>query len=139
LREILTLNGEANVEEEREHPGLTYREPESFRTEAAAKKRELLFKLQKERRKRQVKDSKARLPEFVEAPDTLVNFRILHLAEEEDGHTQWFPARVIGVYAANLAKPMQTEYSIVYDIDNEGDSWNFPLLQDLKKGDLILL
>lgn len=41
--------------------------------------------------------------------------------------------------SASLRKSLLTEFYIVYDIDAEGDSWNFPLLHDLKKGDVIIL
>ena len=86
-----------------------------------------------------MKASRELLPKFEEAPELLVGKQVLHQAEEEgEGLVQWFEAKVIAIAEAHR-KPLDTKYVIKYDIEPPEQSWTFPLLKDLKKGDLIIV
>jgi serine protease inhibitor len=54
------------------------------------------------------------------------------------GEIAWFDARVLRVAIFNEINPIKTEYIVHYDIEDDNTTWNFPLLSDLKNGDLIV-
>lgn len=54
----------------------------------------------------------------------------------ENNTIQWFDAKVISIKTIK-ADAIKTEYNIRYD-DCPDDIWFFPLLMDLKKGDLLV-
>jgi hypothetical protein len=66
----------------------------------------------------------------------MVGVRVQHRCEEPVGTVMWFDATVTGI-ATRKNDPLSTEYTIVYD-ETSDDTWTFPLLRDLKRGDLII-
>ena len=61
---------------------------------------------------------------------------VTHRTREDDGTVEWFSAKVTDM-GAKKANVLNTVYTIVYD-DFQEDTYYFPLLMDLKKGDLII-
>ena len=53
--------------------------------------------------------------------------------------TMWYAAKVDSINCANAEMPIKTEYDVIYDDDEEDVYWRFPLLMDLKKGDLMII
>ena len=84
-----------------------------------------------------VKDQKEKLPVYIANPESIVGCAIHHKCKE-DGEIAWFDARVLRVAIFNEINPIKTEYIVHYDNEDDNTTWNFPLLSDLKNGDLIV-
>ncbi|ELT89447.1 hypothetical protein CAPTEDRAFT_212803 [Capitella teleta] len=134
LAEILARNDGAS---EVPAPTLVYKEPEDIDQATVEKKRELKLKLEKARKSRQAAKAKERLPALVSDPSSLVGQRFLHQCNEPGEPAQWYPATVRGIHKQGK-EPFNTEFKVVYDEDEE-ETWHFPLLKDLRNGDMILI
>ena len=66
----------------------------------------------------------------------MVGKAIQHLCKV-DNDAEWFRA-VVRDLVEIKNDPMNIEYNIIYD-DYPEEVWTFPLLRDLKNGDLIIL
>ena len=134
LREVLMLN-ESGEEAEVATTTLTLRDASEMDEEIELKKKEVKKKLEVARKARQAKKAKELLPKFLDDPSLLVQSRVLHNCCEDGAAAQWYPATVLGIAVERNA--IQTLFTIGYE-DEEG-TYDFSLLSDLKKGDLILL
>ena len=82
------------------------------------------------------------LSAYTSNPDLIVNKRIKHKAKNEDGTEEaWYIADILEIVKRSEHDEMdkvrkETFYHIRYEIDNQ--EWDFPLLQDIKNGDLII-
>ena len=139
LRQILHLNGDEK--EMQEATKLKYRPDEDVRVAMASKKQELLKAIQTGRTSNQVKQQKLGKDEYLLHPEKLVDKRVKHKCKEvRDGVkvVDWFDGHVLSVESMGDSAE-GTLYNITYDEDPKGNNWVFPLLQDIKKGDLIVL
>jgi E1A/CREB-binding protein len=115
---------------------LTYNTKETMTTNVKRSKTEMLAKVAEQRNKLKAKQQLVLLPEYYDNPETLIGKNIKHKCREEDGTVEWFSARVTGIHRLKQ-NPLQTEFEVIYD-DFPDDTWHFPLLSDLKVGDLII-
>ena len=94
-------------------------------------------KLLEAKRKRQNSAQVANLlPVYLENPASLVGTIFHHKCREEDGEIEWFRGRVVSIRARKHS-PEKTEFNVEYDLFPD-DTWFFPMLNDLKKGDVVL-
>ena len=121
----------------------TYERPSSFlkgkneRDKAFAEgKEELTKKMLEARMKRFTsKQAKEHLPMLLQKPELLVGKRVHHLLDDE-GSENWQAGTVLCIQKHNKNR-MRVVYSIAYT-DDPDILLSFPLLVDLKKGDLII-
>ena len=105
-----------------------------------AEKGKLYLKLQEARKKRIISQQKDKLPIYLKDPGLLVQKRVKHRVVEEKGEESfWCDGIVQKITKQNAGDSLHTEYQVHYDIEEESKTWKFPLLIDLKKGDLIIL
>ena len=91
------------------------------------------------RRKRCIKQQQELLPKFEEKPELLVQKRVLHkFVEEGTTEPEWFKAKVVVIILKNVKYPLKSNCVIKYDEEDDDTSWQFLILADFKKGDLIL-
>jgi len=77
------------------------------------------------------------LPELLLNPQAIVNRKFKHKCKDpENGTIEWYKGKVICVHRHN-DNPIKTEFTVKYEEDE--DEWFFPLLQDLKNGDLMFV
>ncbi|VDI41863.1 Hypothetical predicted protein [Mytilus galloprovincialis] len=114
---------------------MSYKSEDQIQESLQSKKNILFSKLSGERLSRQIKQQKESLPYYVEKPKDLVG-KIISQKCSENNTIQWFDAQVISIKKLK-ADTVKTEYNIRYD-DCPDDVWFFPLLMDLKKGDLLI-
>ncbi|XP_060585907.1 uncharacterized protein LOC132741695 [Ruditapes philippinarum] len=135
LGKILDLN-EALEYDENEQEGLLYKDIDISRQKVNEKKSELVKTMLKARDKRKVDQQKTKLPHYLQKPEDLVGKRVSHKCLE-NGNEMWFLGDVIGIKKVT-ENTLKTEYNIKYD-DEPEETWFFPLLSDLKNGDLMIL
>jgi hypothetical protein len=93
-------------------------------------------KLLEDRRKRQNSAQVANLlPVYLENPASLVGTIFHHKCRDEDGKIEWFRRRIVSVHARKHSTE-KTEYNVEYDLF-PNDTWFFPMLMDLRKGDVV--
>jgi len=136
LKEILEQNDINDIDTEEIKPGLFYRDLDESRSQINVKKNELTETLFKAREKRKLDQQKKTLPEYIENPNKLVGRNIQHKCVE-NGSEMWFNAKVLSVKQVNK-DTIKTEYNVQYEEDKDS-IWFFPLLIDLKKGDLMIM
>jgi hypothetical protein len=102
-----------------------------------SEKVKLREKLLAARQKRVLKEKKKR-DIYIVDQEKLVGMRIKHNCADNDDAGDWFDAQVLAL-GKKSDNPLKTEYTVKYDIDDDDTSWQFNLLMDLKKGDLIIL
>ena len=108
--------------------------------ELEAQKVKLFEKLKEARVKRKSKKSKNLLEDILLCPEKLVACRIKHkVPETGDDIPEWFDGTVIKIEKINTKFPSKTLFEVQYDVDGEGVSHDFPLLAELKKGNLIIM
>ena len=87
-----------------------------------------------------IKQFNVLLPIYLSDPRALIGKSVFHkcveLNEEGKEEVDWFHAKVNDI-KKKCDDPLKTEYSIEYDIQ-PGNIWVFPLLVDLKRGDLVI-
>ena len=136
LKEIIVLN-----------PGLSDQPQQSSSTshenlgsKVQQQKKLLKKKVQDLRNKMAIKQQKDILPQLIANPKLLVKRRVKHnVVEEDSDDTFWCEGTVLDVVEDNERQPIKTIYLIHYDIEDDDVLWEFSLLKDMKKGDLILL
>ena len=133
LKQILQVN---DIQEEGNERGLRYLPMSEVQDRVETNKRAMVAKLKKERIQRQVQQQKAQASRYVENIELLVGKHVQHLCREPGEDAVWCHATVTGIYkcTANVRK---TEYTLQYDTCPD-DTWNFPLIMDLTKGDLLV-
>ena len=110
---------------------------DTFKDNAEDAKREIFKKLfDCRKRRRNMHQVNSLLPIFINDPEPLVGREIHHKCFE-NGEVEWFRATVKSVHKLNKDHPAKTYYNVIYDESVE-DTWRFPLLVDLKKGDLVV-
>ena len=75
-------------------------------------------------------------------PEKLVSCRIKHKVQETEDNRpipEWFDSTVIKIEEINTKFPSKTLFEVQHDVDGEGVSYDFPLLAELKKGNLIIM
>lgn len=100
------------------------------------KKQKLNKELLKGRERRKVENQKKLLPIYIESPEKLVGMKVEHKCVDAEKEF-WFPAKVTGIKSLKT-NPLKTEYNIIYD-ENPEETWFFPLLTDMKNGDLVVV
>ncbi|VDI77284.1 Hypothetical predicted protein [Mytilus galloprovincialis] len=137
LTKILELNDLNDDEQDSvsSECAMSYKSEDQIQESLQSKKNILFSKLSGERLSRQIKQQKESLPYYVENPKDLVGKKISQKCSENNT-IQWFDAQVISIKKLK-ADTVKTEYNIRYD-DCPDDVWFFPLLMDLKKGDLLI-
>ena len=126
LKELIRLNPVRSMESKEEEPSASKLRPKEQRdVQFQVEKSRLYVRLQDARKKRLISHQKEKLPELLADPEKLVGKRIKH--------------KVLGLTENNLENPIKTIYKTHYDIDPIDANWNFPLLVDLRKGDVIIL
>ena len=110
-------------------------------TEVLEKQKEKLKNtLQEARTKRQSNRCKEMLETFTRSPYLLVGKRIKHKAQEsKEAIPEWNDGTVRKIDYLDKEQGTKTLYDIVYDIDGEDHPYSFPLLNDLKRGNLIIM
>ena len=98
----------------------------------------LLDKLKEGRLQLVIKKQRASLAAYIDQPLLLVGKKIQHKVREE-GHdeTFWCKGNVLDVCSINENNIKKSLYFVQYD--GEEEKWEFPLLVDLEKGDLIII
>jgi hypothetical protein len=97
-----------------------------------------LYKKLRDQRQKQVADlSKEKLSCFLKDPGSLVSRRVSHKCREPGQPAEWYSGKVTRLVKKNVRDPIKTKFEIIYDVDPDAE-WEFPLLSDLGKGDLIV-
>ena len=137
LKTVLELN-EITTETVQEGTvaNLQYHTQEKSKSNVQQSKINLHEKIATQRKQLKAKQQQTLLPQLCEEPHTLVGKSVTHMTREDDGTVEWFSAKVTDM-GARKANVLNTVYAIVYD-DFQEDTYYFPLLMDLKKGDLII-
>ncbi|XP_003729015.2 uncharacterized protein LOC100888157 [Strongylocentrotus purpuratus] len=139
LKTLLELNNitAADVEGARDQTNLQYHTNEKITTNVRSSKSERMKKISEQRNQIKAKQQQTLLPELLLDPASLVGKKCKQKCREEDGSVEWFTGSVTAIsrFKQNV---ISTEFDMVYD-DFPEDTWTFPLLMDLKKGDLIIL
>ena len=136
LENVLALN--KSVEDENGSIGLSYRPIEERETRMGETRTALTKKLKAERKKRRVALSQEHLQMYIEQPVKLCGKQVLQKCIEEDARDpEWYVAKVIKM-KEKQGNGIKTEYIVRYE-DTPEDEWCFPLLKDLKNGDLIIM
>lgn len=99
-------------------------------------KNKLMERRRKDREGRKITKEKAKLERYKHSPISMVGKRIHHQCKDDDGDVEWFAA-VVRDMVEEREDTMKIEYNIIYD-DYQDEVWTFPLLRDLKNGDLII-
>ena len=77
---------------------------------------------------------------MLENPESLVGKRIKHLVQEQkESDPEWYDATVLKIDKPNQDNPLRTENEIIYDLDGEDIKFSYPLLMDLKNGNLVII
>ena len=141
LKKIIELNPPEVDTDENTTSEISHIIPENVRTTAVNElKSKLVDKLKESRMKRIIDAQKTKLPAFLQAPEKLTGCKIKHKCFVDAAKTSsmWYDAEVLGIKKAHV-NPIKTEYLVKYDEDDDDDDqWFFPLLTDLKNGDLII-
>ncbi len=117
---------------------LVYRDFEEVQTDLESQKSKLYDSLKAARKKLQNKRQKeSLLPKFLDNPELLVGKKVMHQCAE-DGIIDWFVGNVTGIVKSHK-DVSKTKYSIQYEVEEFKNSWEFSLLKDLQKGDLIVI
>ncbi len=74
---------------------------------------------------------------FLDSPEHLVGKNVIHQCAEDD-IVDWFVGKITGIVKPHK-DPSKTKYSIQYEIEEFKNTWEFCLLKDLQKGDLIVI
>ena len=101
-------------------------------------KEKLKNKLLAQRDKLTISKEKEKVEKYLNDIDSMVNLKIKHKFATDDGCQEWFEGKVISVKHKNDNDPMKSEFWVKYDEDPEETKWFFPLLKDLKTGDLMI-
>ncbi|XP_077869048.1 uncharacterized protein LOC144360010 [Saccoglossus kowalevskii] len=137
LKEIIRGNPATECDDTQQHTSM--RQADEIEVQFTIQKQKLDAKLHEMRRKRRIKKQLELLPSFEKDPNLLVNRRVFHkCVEEGSSDIEWFAARVLALVNINKDNPLKCEYCIKYDEEDDETTWHFPLLRDLKKGDLLL-
>lgn len=133
---IITSN---NIQpEEGATKNLEYRGVTEIKELVAQSKKKNLLKLRKQRIRIKVQEQRDKLTLFETDPALLVGCRVKHNVRECAGEeSQWLDALVTDI-VEQTGDNMTTIYSIKYD-DVPEEYNQFPLLKDMKNGDLILV
>ena len=117
---------------------LVYRDMEEVENDLKTRKSNLYDTLKTARKKRQSKRQKdSLLPTLLNDPKSLVGKSVLHQCAE-DGIIDWFQGKVTGIVKTHK-DPLKIKYSIEYEVEDFENSWEFCLLKDLEKQDLIVI
>ena len=137
MDKILELNDLNDAEQDsvQNECTMSYKSEEQIQEALQSKKNLLFSKLSDERLARQIKQQKESLPHYIDNPKDLVGGKKSQKCSENNT-IQWFDAKVISIKTIK-ADAIKTKYNIRYD-DCPDDIWFFPLLMDLKKGDLLV-
>ena len=111
----------------------------NYRDHVILKKRDLSKSIFEARRKRSnTVQVNSLLPIYLNEPKALCSKQVYHKCLE-NGEVEWFCATVMSVntFAKAPKEPLKTVYDIIYDICPDV-TYSFPLLVDLKKGDLVI-
>ena len=102
-------------------------------------KQGIFYKLKAASMKRSADKSKRTLDDYIKNVNLLVGKRIKHKVQETSEEIpEWFDATVIRIDKRSK-ELIQTRYDIYYDVDGEDTIYSFPLLTDLKRGNLIIM
>ena len=102
-----------------------------------AGKSELTKKLKDARMKRfTASQAKLQLPKLLNDPKLLVGKTVHHLIIDSEGTEKWDVGIVNGIDKDHKNR-MRVQYSVSYNEDPD-TCFSFPLLVDLRKGDLII-
>uniref|UniRef100_A0A2C9KLX8 Uncharacterized protein n=1 Tax=Biomphalaria glabrata TaxID=6526 RepID=A0A2C9KLX8_BIOGL len=114
---------------------LKYKSPQDQVIAIAEKRAQLFQRLFAEREKRRVAQQRDKLPIYITDPSLLVG-KIVEHQTVQDNNTCWWRGEVVGIHKT-FQSTIRTEFNIKY-VDFPSEIWHFPLLQDLKNGDLII-
>lgn len=112
----------------------------SERDEEFKKQKEgMFYKLKAASMKRSADKSKRTLDYYIMDVNLLVGKKVKHKVQETSEEIpEWFDATVLRI--DRLSKELiQTRYDIYYDVDGQDTIYSFPLLTDLKRGNLIIM
>ena len=134
LAKIIEMNPVEAVNEESTN---TIRSLESRKEFFLLEKEKLKNKLLAQREKLTISKEKEKVEKYLNDIDSLVNSKIKHKCVTGDGQ-EWFEGQIISVKHKNEDEPIKSEFWVKYDEDDEETQWFFPLLKDLKAGDLMI-
>ncbi len=84
--------------------------------------------------------SKRCLNDYLKDADLLVGKRVKHKVQETyDEIPEWFGATVLKIDECCNHDTLKTKYDLYYNVDGKDILYTFPLLADLKKGNLIIV
>lgn len=138
LREIIHLNNLADKStSSSSEPHLSMRK--DWEDRLTEEKNKVSKKLTIARTKKDVQSSQSLLGAYVENPMLLLGRRFKHkIKETADDAPQWFDGTVKRIDKL-LDNKLKTRYFVTYDLDGDEELFSMPLLQDLKRGDLVIL
>ena len=140
LEEVIRLNPGSTAFGDNEEASGRVRPRDERDIHFQTEKAKLYARLQEARRRRLILNQKEKLPELLLDPKKLVGKRIKHrVVEESEDDSFWCDGNVLEITEENNDTPAKTQYRIHYDIEPPELTWTFPLLVDLKKGDLVVL
>lgn len=91
------------------------------------------------RTKQNIQSSQSFLNTYLKYPQQLVGQRFKHnITETPEDAAQWYDGTVKSV-DKQLEDKIKTTYFVTYDVDGDEEFFSMPLLQDLKRGDLVFL
>ena len=136
LKEIIRTNDLADQDADKSD-GLTYVPMTQAKEQVSKMKNDFMIKINRARNKIKAEQQQKDLPAFLGDPKLLKGKLVKHLSRNPGQDAEWFRAKVIDIDTTSN-EPYKTTYLVEYD-DFPNEQWSFPLLQDFKKGDLILI
>ncbi|KAJ8043241.1 hypothetical protein HOLleu_10239 [Holothuria leucospilota] len=115
---------------------ITYNKNEDIERKVEKTKKEFVRKLHEQKQKFLQEKAKLALPHFQKYPDSLIGKHINHKFRNPDGTMEWYPGKVLKIAKPN-GDPLKIQFEIIYN--GYSEPWGFNLLQDLKRGDIILV
>ncbi|XP_072049567.1 LOW QUALITY PROTEIN: uncharacterized protein [Amphiura filiformis] len=116
---------------------LQYHANEETKNNVESSKAMMFQKSSEQRNHIKAKQQQTLLPELLANPTSLVGKRCKHKCREDDGTVEWFSATVTAINNIK-SNVIGTKFDIIYD-EFPADTWSFPLLMDLKKGDFMII
>eukprot|EP00057_Strongylocentrotus_purpuratus_P011916 XP_011666390.1 PREDICTED: uncharacterized protein LOC105439273 [Strongylocentrotus purpuratus] len=142
LIEIVEANNlDSSTNRDKPTTSRTFTDPTERNTNFHDLKGKLFEKMEGEKRKKAIKLSKERLDQLLQHPEQLVGKNVEHKCwNDNKTEAKWYKGIVTKLKKAHV-NALKTEFSVCYEGEGglmDDEEWDFDLLNDLKKNDLIV-
>ena len=132
LKEVIAEGVNFKDTEDPTQNRLTYNSIENVVDNLELNRSQLLKKMFDQRQKFVIDKEKEKLPNLMKHPEQLVSKSVEHRLSFENKEN-WFLGEVLEIVKSH-ENPLKISFKVKY----QDGTWEFPLLQDLKNGDLII-